>query len=260
MYILVLLNVTASLGMIVLSLAVASFVAWFLSMLAGGGSPFILIPLVSLLLGAQAVAPIITTGLLIGNAQRGLFFWSDIDWQVTRWYMPGAVVGAVIGCYGLTQVHAEGLQLLLGVALLLMVVNYLVGSQNAQFTVKTWHFLPLAFLNAIGSGLIGSTGPVMNPVYLNYGLEKEAMIATKAMNKSALHLIKLLAYGALGSLNVEYLAYGLVIGLAAIPANWLGKQVLAQMSAQQFRQVVFTFVAISGVVMIWQQRTLLSFW
>lgn len=43
-------------------------------MLAGGGSPFILLPVVSLLLGAQAVAPVITTGLLIGNAQRGLFF------------------------------------------------------------------------------------------------------------------------------------------------------------------------------------------
>jgi uncharacterized membrane protein YfcA len=34
----------------------------------------------------------------------------------------------------------------------------------------------------------------------------------------------------------------------------LGKQVLAQMSAQQFRQLVFTFVAFSGIVMVWQQR------
>ncbi len=255
-----LLNVTNLPAMIALSLFVVSFIAWFLSMLAGGGSPFILIPLVSLLLGAQAVAPIITTGLLVGNTQRGLFFWSDIDWQVTRWYIPGAVVGAVIGCYGLTKIHAEGLQLLLGAGLLLMVVNYLMGSQSNQFIVKTWHFLPLAFLNAIGSGLIGSTGPIMNPVYLNYGLEKEAMVATKALNKAALHLVKLMAYGVLGSLDLTYLAYGLVIGLAAIPANWLGKQVLAQMSAQQFRQLVFTFVAVSGVVMIWQQRALLAFW
>ncbi len=69
--------------MIAASLFVASFIAWFLSMLAGGGSPFILIPLISVLLSAQAVAPVITVGLLIGNGQRGIFFWRQVDWTVT---------------------------------------------------------------------------------------------------------------------------------------------------------------------------------
>ncbi|MGF1571137.1 MAG: sulfite exporter TauE/SafE family protein [Nodosilinea sp.] len=245
--------------MIALYIFIASFGAWFLSMLAGGGSPFILIPLISLLLGAQAVAPVITTGLLIGNAQRSLFFWSDIDWTVTGWYVPGAVVGAIIGCYGLTQVHTEGLQLLLGIGLLLMVLNYLLNFKNTGFAVKAWHFLPIALVNAIGSGLIGSTGPVMNPVYLSHGLDKEVMVATKALNKVVLHVVKLTAYASFGNLSREYLLYGLVIGLAAIPANWLGKLVLARMSAQQFRQLVFAFVAVSGSFMIWQQRSLLGF-
>lgn len=246
--------------MIALSLFIASFLAWFLSMLAGGGSPFILIPMISLLLGAPAVAPVITTGLLIGNTQRGISFWHYVDWQVTAWYVPGATAGALIGCYGLTQIHVEGLQLLLGIGLLIMVANYLLSSEDAQFAVKAWYFLPLAFVNAIGSGLIGSTGPVMNPLYLNYGLEKETMVATKAFNKAVLHLVKLTAYAAFGSLSTEYLAYGLVIGLGAIPANWLGKMVLAKMSAQQFRQLVFAFVAVSGVAMIWQQRHFLAVW
>lgn len=250
--------------MIALSLFVVSFLAWFLSMLAGGGSPFILIPVISLLLGAPSVAPVITTGLLIGNTQRGISFWQHVDWQVTAWYVPGATIGALIGCYGLTQIHVEGLQLLLGVGLLVMVAHYLLAPKRDrvgdQLTVKAWYFLPLAFVNAIGSGLIGSTGPVMNPVYLNYGLEKEAMVATKAFNKAVLHLVKLTAYAAFGSLSPEYLAYGLVIGLGAIPANWLGKLVLAKMSTQQFRQLVFAFVAISGVAMIWQQRHFLTVW
>jgi uncharacterized protein len=243
--------------MVALFLFIASFISWFFSMLAGGGSPFILIPLISALMGAQAVAPVLTTGLLVGNAQRGLFFWSDIDWKVTRWYIPGAAVGATIGCYGLTQVHVEGIQLLLGIALLVLFINELIGSRNIQFSVQAWHFLPCAFFNAIGSGLIGSTGPIMNPVYLGYGLEKEAMVATKAVNKTILHIIKLTAYYVLGSLSLKYLAYGAVIGLGAIPANWLGKLVLARMSTQQFRQLIFIFVALSGVFMIWQQRNLL---
>jgi hypothetical protein len=240
--------------MVALSLFAASFIAWFLSMLAGGGSPFILIPLISLWIGVQAVAPVITTGLLVGNSQRSLLFWEHIDWTVTAWYVPGAVVGAVIGCYGLSQIHAEGFQALVGVGLVIMAISHGLGRREVQMTIQTWTFLPVALINAIGSGLIGSTGPIMNPMYLNYGLEKEAMIATKALNKAVLHVVKLTAYLLLGNLSLEYLAYGLVIGLAAMPANWLGKRVLASISAQQFRQLVFTFVAVSGIVMVWQQR------
>jgi uncharacterized membrane protein YfcA len=246
--------------MIAFYLFITSAVAWFISMLAGGGSPFILIPLISLLLGTQAVAPVITIGLLVGNAQRGFLLWPHIDWSLTRWYIPGAAVGALIGCYGLTHVHAEGLQLVLGIGLMVMFLNEILGKKESQFIVKDWHFLPYALVNAIGSGLIGSTGPVMNPLYLGYGLEKEAMVATKAVHKVALHVLKIVVYAGLGTLNLKYLAYGLVIGIGAIPANWLGKIVLTKLSTQQFRQLVYTFVAFSGLLMIWQQRSLITFW
>ncbi|MDA0265366.1 MAG: sulfite exporter TauE/SafE family protein [Cyanobacteria bacterium] len=243
--------------MTALVLTGVSFIAWFLSMIAGGGSPIILIPVITLLLGSQAVAPVITVGLLVGNLQRSCFFWSEIDWQVTAWYVPGAVAGALIGVYAFTQIHAEWLGILLGLALLAMVLNYWVSRwwQPWQgLTIRPWHFLPVAFLNAIGSGLIGSTGPIMNPIYLSYGLEKEAMVATKALNKTALHIVKLISYLGLGALDHTYLGYGLLMGMAAIPANWLGKQVLQRMTSEQFRQMVFALVAVSGCLMLWEQR------
>jgi hypothetical protein len=235
-----------------------SFVAWFFSMLAGGGSPLVMIPLLSLLLGAQAVAPVITTGLLIGNAQRSLFFWRDIDWQVTAWYLPGCITGAVLGAYIFTKVQADWLQILIGLALLGMVLNYWLNRflkfSDRSLPVKAWYFLPVSFLNSVGSALIGSTGPIMNPLYFAYGLEKEAMIATKASNKAFLHVIKLASYAGLGILEPQHLGYGLLIGLGAVPANWLGKWVLERLTNDQFRQMVYAFVAVSGVLMIWEQR------
>lgn len=242
-----------------------SFLSWFISMLAGGGSPLVLIPLVSFLVGAQQVAPIITIGMLMGNTQRLLFFWREVDWQVVRWYFPGAIAGAVLGAYALTYIHVEGIQLFIGIALLLMVAHHWlskVWTQNSDrvFQLKPWHFMPCAFFYAFGSGLIGSTGPIMNPVYLNYGLTKEKMIATKSVNVLVIHVVKILTYLALGILGASSLTYGLVIGLSAIPANWLGKWVLNRMSGDQFRQVAFTFIAISGVLMLWEQRNLWVLW
>lgn len=257
----------------ILVLGAASFVAWFISMLAGGGSPFILIPLITVFLGAQAVAPVLTTGLLVGNAQRSLVFWASVDWLVTAWYLPGAIAGAVIGSYAFTQIHVEWLQPLIAVALLWMVVDAVwngrsrssksepqpaVGSSPASSAIQPWHFGVYGFFYAFGSGLIGSMGPVMNPLYLNYGLEKEQMIATKATNVLVVHVVKMLTYAALGAFTPTLLAYGLLIGAAAIPANWLGKLVLDRMSSAQFRQVVLTFVALSGVFMLWEQRGMLA--
>jgi hypothetical protein len=243
--------------MISLTLGLVAFVAWFFSMLAGGGSPLVLIPLVNLLLGSQAVAPVITTGMLVGNAQRTFLFWQEVDWQVTLWYLPGAIAGAVLGAYVFTQIHWEGLQLIIGVVLLLMVLNFWFGKKEYTFTTRRWHFLPAAFFNAIGSALIGSTGPIMNPMYLNYGLVKENMIATKSFHKVVLHIVKLIAYLSLGAISKPFLFYGLLIGFASLPANWLAKQVLARMTAEQFRHAAFAFIAFSGVFMLWQQRGLL---
>lgn len=250
--------------LIALLIGGASFVAWFFSMLAGGGSPLVLIPLLTLLLGTQAVAPVITTGLLIGNTQRSLFFWREIDWRVTAWYLPGCLAGAVLGAYIFTQVQVDWLQIIIGVALLGMVANYWLKESfkfsDRAITIKAWYFFPVAFLNSVGSALIGSTGPIMNPMYFAYGLEKEAMIATKASNKAFLHIFKLLSYAALGVLEPKYIGYGLIIGLGAMPANWLGKWVLERISNDQFRQMVYAFVAVSGVIMIWEQRSWFLAW
>lgn len=236
-----------------------SFVAWFISMLAGGGSPLVLIPVVSVLAGAQAVAPVITLGMLIGNLQRTVVFHQAIDWQITRWQMPGVLLGAMLGGYLFTQIQATWLQGIVAIALVLMAINTGLGKGTLAVPVKAWYFLPIAASNAVLSGIVGSTGPVLNPIYLSYGLDKETLIATKSVNVAVMHIVKLLTYLSLGVMTPTYLAYGLVIGAAAIPANWLGQQVLERMSSVQFRQAVLGFVAFSGMWMLWQQRSLFVF-
>lgn len=242
--------------MALLLLGLASFVSWFLSMLTGAGSPLVLIPLVSLLCGAGAVAPIITLGMLLGNSQRMVIFWQQINWPLTRWYLPGAIAGAVLGAYGLSLVRIDGLQWLIALILLVMGLGYWRNELTEQPQVKVWYFLPLAFVNAVGSALIGSTGPLLNPLYLSCGLVKEELIATKAFHNATLHLVKLLAYLYFGSLATAHLSYGLVIGAAALPGNWLGQVVLARMSPGQFRKAVYAFVALSGVCLLGRQVAL----
>jgi uncharacterized protein len=290
-------------------LSVVSFFAWIVSTLAGGGSPFILIPLVNLLMGANAVPPVITIGMFFGNAHRVLLFWRDIDWVLTAWYAPGAIAGAILGAYTFTQIHLDWLQIVIAIFLIVSAVLFelekspektVAKDQEKQiklvddskelqeieklieinqlgelselsvlekselipkevkpkFQLQAWHIMPAGFLKAYVSGLVGTTGPVLNPFYLSYGLVKEKMLATKATHMTIIHVVKIITYGALAAMSKDQIVAGLAIGLAAIPANLIGKYLLSRMSPQQFRQVVLAFMALGGSWMLWQQRSL----
>lgn len=246
--------------MLIFSLAVVSFFAWLVSTLAGGGSPFMLIPLVNSIQGVASVPPIITIGMFLGNAHRIVLFWRYIDWRLTLWYAPGAILGAMLGAYTFTQIHIDWLQLLIGVFLVISIFGFGLEQKETTFKVKAWYILPAGFVKAFISGLIGTTGPVLNAFYLNYGLVKEELIATKATHVVIIHLVKILTYAAFGILSPQIIAIGLVIGLVAIPANFLGKYILNKINPQQFRSIVLATMAISGVWMLWGQRDLLLFW
>jgi uncharacterized protein len=96
---------------------------------------------------------------------------------------------------------------------------------------------------------------MMNLFYINYGLVKEPMVATKSVHMVVVHVAKLIAYAAFGVLHLPFLGYGLLLGLAAWPGNWLGQKVLERMSPEQFKQAVMLFVSMSGLLMIWRERS-----
>lgn len=246
--------------MSIVTLALISFVSWFISTLAGGGSPLVLIPFVNFTLGAAVVPPIITIGMLLGNCQRIILFWQHINWKVTLWYLPGGIAGAVLGAYTFTQLHLEWLQLLIGLFIVISVLSFECSQKQRIFQVEAWHFLPAGFFYAFVSGVIGSSGPVLNPFYLNYGLVKEDMIATKSTNVVVIHIAKLLTYAAFSHLDLSLLGYGLIIGIAALPANLLGQYILRKMNEGMFRQFVLVSMGITGGLMVWQQREILIFW
>ena len=270
-------------------LSIVSFFSWIISTLAGGGSPFILIPLVNSLIGSASVPPVITIGMFLGNAHRVLLFWRDINWELTMWYAPGAIAGAFLGAYTFTQIHFDWLQLVIGVFLIISAILFAIeknpaiietkiemktelvadssvdllptnDSNESKLKLKAWYIMPAGFLKAFVSGLIGTTGPVLNPFYLRYGLVKEQLLATKAAHVVIIHLVKIITYSAFAALSTEDVIAGFAIGLAAIPANLVGKELLSRMSSYQFRQIVLAFMAVGGIWMLYGQKDLFMSW
>jgi hypothetical protein len=234
----------------ILWLTLTSFASWFLSTVAGGGTPLLLVPVISFFLGAEAVPPVLTIGMLLGHPQRVFLYWKDIDWLLMWWYLPGAAIGAILGAFVFTQIQLEWLPILLAVFLIISAFGNSLEPKNPSFSVRAWYFLPAGLIFAFLSGLVGSTGPLLNPLYLSYGLVKERMIATKSAHLLVVHFIKMITYAVCGAVTLNNLGFGLILGIAALPGNWLGQIVLKKLTQQQFQQLAVAFIACSGILIL----------
>lgn len=228
----------------------AGVLAYIISTLSGGGGSLLLVPVISFLLGSRVTAPVLRLGNLIGAPARIILFWKYIDWKVTKYYVAPAIVASILSAWLFSHLKLEWLQVVVGLFLISTVFQYRFGKKKRSFKMSLQGFAPLGFLVAFFSTLIGATGPVLNPFYLNYGLDKETMIATKTVNSFIIGLVQITSYTALGSLQGRLWLYGIILGAGAAVGNWLGKRYLKKMSSNTFRVFVIIIMVVSGVLMV----------
>jgi uncharacterized protein len=240
-------------------IALAGFVSWIVSTVGAGGGEFIIIVALTYWVGSQAVAPVATLSSLIAVPARTVMFRKHIDWAIVRWFLAGAVPGALLGAWLFTRTRAEWLQVIVGVFLLTAPLQYGFGRRERSFRMRLSWFLPAGFAVAFLSGLIGSMGPILNPLYLNYGTVKEDMLGTKSFNSMVMHVAAIGTYTTLGAMKREFLLYALAAGLAGIAGSWVGKRWLRGLSEDLFRRIVIWAMVVSAIALLWRQRALLGF-
>ena len=237
----------------IVALFVTGTISFTISTLGGGGGSLMNVPVVNLLVGVPATAPIINLGALIGRPARLILFWKDINWKIVLFSTPSSMIGAVIGGYMFINIELQWLQIFIGLFLVSTVFQYRFGKKSKSFKMTHIGFIPLGFTVAVLGTIIGAMGPVLNPFYLNAGIEKEEMIATKAANSFFTGIMQIGTYSYLGSLMGDRWAYGLAMGIGATVGNIIGKALLKRTSKKDFRIYVMVIMVISGIVMITKQ-------
>lgn len=232
------------------SVFIAGMGAYIISVISGGGGSLIMIPVMNFLAGSKAVAPIINLGDMIGRPSRLIIFWKHIRWDVVVWYAPAAVTGVLLAGWVFTRVEADWFQVIIGVFLVSTVFQYRFGKKERTFKMKKWYWLPLGVTVATISTIVGGLGPVLNPFYLNAGILKEEMIATKTANSFFMGVVQIGTYTFLGALYGDLWIFGIILGLGATAGNLIGKKLLSSMKDTTFRKYVLAVMVISGVYMI----------
>jgi uncharacterized membrane protein YfcA len=226
-------------------------VGFIISTLAGGGGALVLLPVVNSLIGTEYTAPVLNLGNLIGRPSRLILYWNHIHWRICMFYVVPALLGAWAGAWMFGQLRIEFLQLLIGGFLVSTLFQFRMGKRARSFHMPDSGFAPLGFIIAFLGTLVGAMGPVLNPFYLNAGLEKEELIATKTANSFFMGLGQLGGYSFFGLLEGAYWGYGIALGAGAILGNIIGKQILSRITVSGFRILLLIFMVLSGGMLIY---------
>lgn len=240
-----------------LALFAAGFVSWAISTLAAGGGSVVIVALIAGILSGQPIAPVVTMASLLASPARMILLWRWIDWHVVRWYLPGATAGAILGGWVFSRIGVRWVQILLALFLISTAWQYRLGERARSFEMCLPWFLPVSFVSGLTSAVVGASGLLANPFYLNYGLMKETMLATRAVNSLAIQLVKIAAYVAFGALHWRLARHGLVAGAGAVTAIWLANPWLRQLNSFRFRQLAVFVMLLGGLLILWQQRGML---
>lgn len=229
--------------------------AFILSTISGGGGALVSIPILNALIGVTNTAPVLNLGTFLGRPARLIIFWKHVNWKVCLYYAPSAIVGAYLAALFFSNFKVEWLQIIVGVFLISTIWQFRFGKKKKSFPMKLAYFIPLGFLVSVFGTIIGALGPVLNPFYMNLGLDKEELIATKSANSFLMGVSQIGSYAFFGLLHKELWIYGIALGIGATIGNIIGKNFLSKMKSETFRKWVIALMVISGVLLIYGQLT-----
>ncbi|MBV6643934.1 MAG: sulfite exporter TauE/SafE family protein [Cyclobacteriaceae bacterium] len=225
-------------------------VAFCTSTLTAGGGGLMLVPVLSLLLGATQTAPILNTANLIARPSRLILFWKYINWQAVKYYLPAVIVGATSAGLFFSTIKVAWLQVIVGLFLISTIFQYGWGKRERSFSMTYRGLFPAGLLISFIGTFTGASGPVLNPFYLNLGITKEELIATKTFNSFFMGLAQLGSYAAFGVLSAGQWWYILALSFGMMVGNFIGKRLLVKTNKQTFQKWMIAFMMLSGALLL----------
>lgn len=233
---------------------IASFFAFSISAICGGGAGLMLIPILGQLLPVSQVPAALSIGTFTSSASRLAIFREKICWHIVKYFVPAALPAVWLGAWLLKYVNPVYLEITMGLFLISNLTFLFKKPKEINETEKPSNFILglIGFSAGFLSGLTGAVGLLFNRFYLRYGLTKEEIVATRAANEIILHLVKIVLYFLFGLITMKVVSIGIVVAISAILSSWAMKWILPKLSETSFKKIGYFAMTISGFIMLSQ--------
>jgi uncharacterized membrane protein YfcA len=238
----------------------AAFATSMLSAIIGMAGGITLLSIMLLFFDPIAAVPLHGVIQLVSNGSRSYIQRRHIDWRIA-------------GAFGVLLLPMG----LLGVQVALRTPPPLGKALIGAFVLTaTWRptwlrihppeagghpgrrFLLLGGAVGFVNSLLGATGPLIAPFFLNLGLSRQALVGTKAACQMLGHVSKAIVFGLIGFAYADHLVLLATMSLMVIAGTWVGSQLLERVNERLFLglyKTVLTLVALR--LLAWELFSLL---
>ena len=184
------------------------------------------------------------------NGSRTLILRKHLMWRLLPGYILGASV-AVAGFSALLFVPEASVVLIL-VGLFPWLARLQPKSSALNITRPASNII-CGFSVTSAQLLAGAAGPLLDLFYLNSGLDRQTVVANKALTQTIGHLLRIFYYGAIISVATPLPNWlFLAAAIAAVIGTRLGTWLLARWDDQRFQRVSGQIILATGTICILQ--------
>jgi len=233
---------------------IVGLIAGTISGIVGTGSSIMLMPVLVYQYGPKQAVPIMAVAAVMANFSRILAWWREVDWRACAAYSVSGIPAAALGARTLLLMPSRAVDIAIGIFLIAMVpVRHWLARH--QLKANLWHLAAGGAVIGYLTGIVVSTGPLSVPLFLFYGLNKGAFLATEAASSLGLYLSKSVTFERFGALTADIAVKGLIAGASLMSGAFIAKRFVLELSPDAFRSIMDAIMIAAGIAMLWTAAT-----
>jgi uncharacterized protein len=221
-----------------------------------GGLGALLTPILALVVPVTLAVGVLLPMLMVGDVFAVYMYWKEWDIDLVKRMLPAGIIGALAGTFLLSWLSPDGLRIVLGIFVLVLVAYRFVSDriQGMQYESRPWHAPAAGFLAGTASGMFNNGGPAFSSYLLLQKLQARPFIATSAIYFALLNLIKVPGFLYTGILDLPLL-FSLWWVFPFIPVGiWVARRMLTRVSPSAFEQIISVLLIFSSIWLFWQSQ------
>lgn len=227
------------------------FLAGFTSLLTaslGAGGGIMLLGAMAQVIPPAIIIPLHGVIQLGSNANRAAMCWRDIDWKLLGTFLPGAIVGSIIGSFVLTALPPTVMYLTISAFIL-----YLCwGPSIPKIVLGKFGLIVASTLTTFLTLFVGATGPLVAGFIKQLYQDRFRTVATFASIMTLQHVCKITVFGFNGFQLMPWLGLIVLMITSGAIGTWLGLKLLKRLKDHHFKNILNVILTLLALRLIWQ--------
>ena len=214
-------------------LTVAALLTAGLSAVLGMAGGIVLLAVMLFFFEPLVAIPLHAVVQLASNGSRSLMQWRNVERSIVLSYALLLLPGTYAGVQLAQALPANVMRI--GIGIFILVATWRQAwLGRAVIGERFPRFLVVGGAAGFFGPLVGATGALIAPFFLDQGLSRQQIVGTKAACQVLGHVSKVALFGFVGFAFQEQLDVLVAMTLAVVLGTWMGTQVLEKVSEPLF--------------------------